>query len=84
MSNEQNYHVGDVFLVYDRLCEKWRYAVLARALVSKEHFFLQSFKETLLPDGDMMFVLMTSGAFLACGLLLFAYSNHRFKKTLTL
>lgn len=48
------------------------------------HFFLQSFKETLLPDGDMMFVLMTSGAFLACGLLLFAYSNHRFKKTLTL
>lgn len=48
------------------------------------HFFLQSFKEVLIPNGDMMFVLMTSGAFLVGGLILFAYSNYRFKKTLTL
>lgn len=48
------------------------------------HYFLQSFKETLLPDGDMMYVLMTSGAFLALGLLIFMYSTHRYKKTLTL
>ena len=48
------------------------------------HFFLQSFKEVLLPNGDMMFVLMTSGAFLGAGILLFAYGIHRYKITLTL
>lgn len=48
------------------------------------YYFLQSFKEVLLPNGDMMYVLMTSGAFLGIGLLLLAFAGHRFKKTLSL
>lgn len=42
MSKDRKFHVGDVFVVYDHICEKWRYVILTRALVTKEHFFLQS------------------------------------------
>lgn len=47
-------------------------------------YFLQSFKETMLVEGDMMYVLMTSMAFLVLGIAIFFLSNLRFKKTLTI
>lgn len=48
------------------------------------YYFLQSFKEVLLPEGNMMFVLLTSGGFLSIGLLLLFFASYRFKKTLSL
>ena len=44
---------------------------------------LESFKEILLPNGDAVYVLLTSLGFLAAGALLFLFANVRFKKTLT-
>lgn len=43
---------------------------------------LQGFKE-ILSNGDMAYVWMASGGFLAVGILFFVLANHRFKKTLT-
>jgi len=48
------------------------------------YYFLASFRESILPDGDMTYVLMTSLGFLGLGVILFLYGNYRFKKTLTL
>ena len=45
---------------------------------------LEGFKEILLPGGDIAYVLYASLGFLAAGLVLFVFSNARFKKTLTL
>ncbi len=45
---------------------------------------LESFKETLMPNGDAGYVLLTSLGFLAAGVLLFLFANVRFKKTLTI
>lgn len=44
---------------------------------------LQAFKEIILQDGDVAYVVMTSGGFLILGTLLFFYANYRYKKTLT-
>lgn len=45
---------------------------------------LEAFKEILLPDGDVAYVLLTSAGYLAAGALLFLFANVRFKKTLTI
>jgi len=44
---------------------------------------LQSMKEIIMVSTDAVYVLKTSGIFLAGGLLLFILANYRFKKTLT-
>lgn len=46
------------------------------------YYMIESFKELLLKSGDSMYVLYTSAGFLASGVLLFAFANYRFKKTL--
>ena len=45
---------------------------------------LQGFKESILPAGDINYVLIASAGFLAIGLLLLLFANARFKKTLTI
>jgi len=45
---------------------------------------LQGFKEILLPDGDMAYVMFASLGFFTAGLILFLFANLRFKKTLTI
>jgi ABC-2 type transport system permease protein len=45
---------------------------------------LEGFKETLLPNGDINYVMMASLGYLVGGLVLFLFANARFKKTLTL
>lgn len=47
------------------------------------YYFLQTFKEAIIKDGDAMYILYSSLGFLAVGLLLFTYANYRYKKTLT-
>ncbi|MBA7675715.1 hypothetical protein ES703_83952 [subsurface metagenome] len=44
---------------------------------------LQGFKEIILPNGDIAYPLITSAGFLAVGAVLFAITNIRFKKTLS-
>jgi len=44
---------------------------------------MQGFKEIIMVDGDMSYVLMYSGVFLVGGIILFLLANVRFKKTLT-
>ena len=44
---------------------------------------LYGFKETLLKNGDISYVLTVSFGFLIAGLILFAVSNKRYKETLT-
>lgn len=44
---------------------------------------LQGFKEVLLKNGDMTYVLLVSVGFLVAGILLFMISNSRYKKTLS-
>lgn len=44
---------------------------------------LEGFKEIILKDGDISYVLMASLGFFVVGLLLFAIANKRYKKTLT-
>ncbi len=44
---------------------------------------LEGFKETLLKNGDITYVLWLSFGFLAAGIILFLISNKRYKKTLT-
>lgn len=46
------------------------------------YYMLESFKEIILADGDMVYVLFTSVGFLGAGTILFAFANYRFKKTL--
>jgi len=43
---------------------------------------LQGFKEIILPKGDIIYPLLTSAGFLAGGLVVFALTNIRFKRTL--
>jgi hypothetical protein len=45
---------------------------------------LEGFKEAILPNGDVGYIMMTSLAFLVGGLLLFLFANRRFNKTLTI
>jgi ABC-2 type transport system permease protein len=45
---------------------------------------IHGFKETFLVNGDKEYVLIASIAFLAAGLLLFIWSNIRYRKTLTM
>lgn len=44
---------------------------------------LQGFKEIILPNGDIAYPLIVSAGFLAMGIILFAITNIRFKKTLS-
>jgi len=44
---------------------------------------LQGFKEIILPNGDIAYPLIASAGFLAVGIILFAVTNIRFKKTLS-
>jgi len=44
---------------------------------------LQGFKEIILPNGDIAYPLIVSAGFLAVGIILFAITNIRFKKTLS-
>jgi len=44
---------------------------------------LQGFKEIILPNGDAVYPLIISAGFLAVGIILFAITNIRFKKTLS-
>ena len=44
---------------------------------------LQGFKEIILPNGDIAYPLITSAGFLAAGLVIFALTNIRFKRTLS-
>ena len=44
---------------------------------------LQGFKEIILPNGDIVYPLIASAGFLAVGVVLFAITNIRFKKTLS-
>ncbi|QUI22373.1 ABC transporter permease [Vallitalea pronyensis] len=44
---------------------------------------IQSFKETILQNGDMHYVGMTSLGFFIAGIILFLISNMRYKKTMT-
>jgi hypothetical protein len=46
------------------------------------HFLIQGFKETVLVNGDMGFVWLSSGIFLGVGIILFVWANQRFKKML--
>jgi len=43
---------------------------------------LESFKEALLPNGDTNYILITSMAYFAAGLMLFLFTHIRFKKIL--
>jgi len=45
---------------------------------------LEGFKESLLPDGDVNYILVTSLVYFVAGLAIFVFSNFRFKKTLTI
>ena len=45
---------------------------------------LEGFKESILPSGDLGYVLMVSLGFVVGGLVLFVFANSRFKKTLTI
>ena len=44
---------------------------------------LHGFKEIILPNGDIAYPLIVSAGFLAVGIILFAITNIRFKKTLS-
>lgn len=46
------------------------------------HFLIQGFKEIIVGNGDMAYVARASVGFLLAGVLLFLWSNRRFKKTL--
>lgn len=46
------------------------------------YYMLEGFKSTLLGSNDWQYVLTISGGFLFTGLILFALSNTRYKKTL--
>ncbi len=46
------------------------------------HFLIQGFKEIVLGNGDMVYVSMASLVFLMAGLVMFLWSNSRFKKSL--
>jgi hypothetical protein len=48
------------------------------------YYMLESFKEVILPNGDVSYVLMTSLGFAVVGLVLFLFANMRFKQTLTI
>ncbi len=44
---------------------------------------LQGFKEILLPEGDISYTLLASAGFIAAGLVVFALTNIRFKRILS-
>jgi hypothetical protein len=45
---------------------------------------MQGFKEIILPKGDIPYPLITSAGFLAGGIIIFALTNFRFKKTMSI
>lgn len=45
---------------------------------------LEGFKEIIMVDGDIAYVMLASLGFFVAGLLLFIFANSRFKKTLTI
>jgi len=45
---------------------------------------MQGFKEIILPKGDIAYPLIASAGFLAAGIILFAVTNIRYKKTLSI
>lgn len=47
------------------------------------HYLIQGFKETILVNGDMGYVMLSSLGFLVSGILFFLLANHRFKGNLT-
>lgn len=47
------------------------------------YYLIQGFKETILVNGDITYVLVSSGGFLVAGIALFMWATHQFKKTLT-
>lgn len=46
------------------------------------YHMLEGFKSIILGNGDWLYVLSVSGGFLGIGVILFIYSNYRYKKTL--
>lgn len=52
--------------------------------VIPSYYMLESFKEIILPNGDVSYVLMTSLGFTLAGAVLFWFANMRFKQTLTI
>lgn len=46
------------------------------------YYMLEGFKSVILGNGDWVYVLSVSGGFLGIGLILFMYSDYRYKKTL--
>ncbi len=48
------------------------------------YHLLEGFKEIILGGDDIRYLLSVSGGYLLCGLVLFWFANHRFKKTLTM
>lgn len=48
------------------------------------YYMLESFKEIILPNSDVSYVLMTSLGFTLVGAVLFLFANMRFKQTLTI
>lgn len=47
------------------------------------HYLIQGFKESILVNGDMGYVIMVSLGFFVSGVLIFILANFKFKKTLT-
>lgn len=47
------------------------------------YFLINGFKEVIITGGDNVFVLLASLGYLAAGLILFMWSNHRFKGNLS-
>ncbi len=46
------------------------------------YYLIQGFKETIMVNGDMTYVMLSSAGFLLMGIIFFLYANHRFKKNL--
>lgn len=46
------------------------------------HHLIAGFRETLISNGDINYILFASGIFIAVGLVCFVAANYRFKKTL--
>ncbi len=47
------------------------------------YYLIQGFKESIIDNGDMGFVLLASGIYLGVGIITFLLANSRFEKTLT-
>lgn len=47
------------------------------------HYLIQSFKETIISNGDMAYVGLSSLGFFVTGILIFLWANHKFKRSLS-